>query len=185
MSTIQVVSLVALVAAVAVGIAALVRAWFWFRAPRVVICPDNQRPAGVGLDARYGMVSALTGARAMRLSACSRWPEKQHCGQECLVQVEENADACRVWTILSNFYVGKACTVCARPFDRVAWHDHRPAIQRPDGLTVEWVAVPAEELFDVLAKGKPVCWSCHMALRFRREHPDLVIERPHMPSSHS
>ena len=24
----------------------------------------------------------------------------------------------------------------------------------------------------------PVCWNCHIAESFRREHPELVVDRP-------
>jgi hypothetical protein len=159
----------------------VVRAWLSYRGPHVVVCPDNGRAAGVDLDVRFGMAAALVGAPGLRLKACSRWPEKEHCGQECLVQVEEAPDDCRVRSVLRRFYVGQSCVVCARPFDPIAWHDHKPAIRRPDGMTVEWASIRPEELLDELAAGKPVCWSCHMALRFRHEHADLVIERPHLP----
>jgi hypothetical protein len=30
----------------------------------------------------------------------------------------------------------------------------------------------------VLSTHLPVCWDCHIARRFRREHPALVVDRP-------
>jgi hypothetical protein len=38
--------------------------------------------------------------------------------------------------------------------------------------------IPAEELQEVLGTHWPVCWNCHTAQTFRRERPELVVDRP-------
>jgi hypothetical protein len=45
-------------------------------------------------------------------------------------------------------------------------------------MTVSWDDVPPEKLADVFQTYQPVCWSCHIAETFRRDHPELVTDRP-------
>src|ERR1035437_6990811 len=49
-------------------------AWWKYRGQRVIVCPENQLPAGVVVDARHAAASSLLGAPELRLAACSRWP---------------------------------------------------------------------------------------------------------------
>ncbi|MGD1105110.1 MAG: hypothetical protein ABSA59_23955 [Terriglobia bacterium] len=53
-----------------------------------------------------------------------------------------------------------------------------PALLAPDSKTLSWGAVAAEKLPDIFATHKAVCWSCHIVETFRREHPELVTDRP-------
>jgi hypothetical protein len=181
MSGIEILALGALVVACGTIAWAVARTWLWLRGPRVVVCPETGQPAGVALDVRYGLASAAVSGADLRLRQCSRWPEKQHCGQECLAQIEEAPEGCRVRSLLGRWYEGRSCAVCGQAFAPIAWHDHKPAIRWPDGITVEWVDLRPEAVPEELAAGEPVCWNCHVALRFRRERPDLVIERPPLP----
>jgi hypothetical protein len=48
----------------------------------------------------------------------------------------------------------------------------------PEGRTFGWGEVPAERLPEVLGTHLPVCWNCHIAETFRRQHAELVIDRP-------
>lgn len=160
---------------VAVGV---VRTWMWVRAPRLVTCPETDRPAAVMLDSRYVTTSALVGRPALRLADCSRWPERGRCGEPCLMQIEESPQDCLVRTTLARWYAGKSCVFCHRPFGLIHWHDHKPAVRRPDGTTVDWSQIPPALVPETLASGQPACWNCHIAESFRHDHPDLVVERP-------
>lgn len=53
---------------------------------RVVICPENKRQVAVSVDAMHAAVTGLSRAPELRLSDCTRWPERRKCGQECLPQ---------------------------------------------------------------------------------------------------
>jgi hypothetical protein len=53
---------------------------------RLVSCPENQQPSVVSLDARHAMATGIDGCPDLRLSACTRWPERSNCGQDCLSQ---------------------------------------------------------------------------------------------------
>jgi hypothetical protein len=104
--------------------------------------------------------------------------ERQSCGQECLSQLGADPHNCLVWTKVVDWYRGRSCAYCRKPFGELNWHDHRPALLGTDGKTEQWSEVAAETLPEIFATHLPVCWSCHIAQTFRREHPERVIDRP-------
>jgi len=67
----------------------VVSAWRRWRGTRIVICPENAKPAAVDVDLQYAIVGSIAGRPELRLRDCSRWPERRGCGQVCLSQVEE------------------------------------------------------------------------------------------------
>ena len=153
-------------------------AWLRYRGTQVVVCPENHELVAVEVDAPHAAWSAPQGRPDLRLEDCTRWPEKAGCGQECLSQIESSPEACRVRTILSDWYGAKSCAFCGKTFGTIHWHDHKPALLAPDGSLVTWQSFAPEQIMDVLASHKPVCWDCHQAESFRRNHPELVTERP-------
>jgi hypothetical protein len=156
----------------------LLRAWLLYRGTRVVVCPESREMVAIAVDAAHAAVTAAQGSPRLRLDACTRWPERRNCGQECLGQVESAPEACLLHRILADWYRGKSCAFCSREIGAIQWHDHKPALVSPEGVLVDWTGFRAEQVIDVLAKHKPVCWNCRVAEGFRREHPDLVVERP-------
>jgi hypothetical protein len=153
-------------------------AWLRYRGTRVVVCPENREMVAVEVDATHAALSSPQGRPELRLDACTRWPERAGCGQECLGQIESAPEACLLRNILADWYKGKKCFFCGRAFGVVHWHDHKPGLRAPDGHLVAWGTLPAEQVVDVLASHKPVCWDCFAAEAFRREHPELVTDRP-------
>ena len=129
-------------------------------------------------DTNYAGIKSLTGKEKLRLSECTRWPERQNCGQECLAQIENQPADCQVQQILTQWYAGKFCVYCRRPFHEIHWHDHKPALLSPDRELREWHEVPVETLPEVLESHYPVCWNCLITASFRKQYPDLVTERP-------
>jgi len=148
-----------------------------FRGKRIVSCPETHRAAAVRVAAGKAALEEVLGNSELRLCACSRWPEKQACGQECLRQVEDAPEACLVWTIINQWYQGQECVYCHKPFAQIHWHDHPPALRDSNGKIFQWSDVPAERLQEVLATHWPVCWNCYIAETFRQEHPDMVVDR--------
>ncbi len=53
------------------------------------------------------------------------------------------------------------CVYCHKPFGQIKWLDHRPALLDTNLKTLQWDEVPAELL-----------------QAFRRQHPDLAVDRP-------
>jgi hypothetical protein len=165
-------------AAVAPAGARTLRTWWRLRGTRVITCPESRRPAAVEIAAGRGAVAALAGTPALRLSACSRWPEMAGCGQACLAEIEAAPDGCLARAMLTGWYAGKRCAICGGAFDAIHWHDRKPALATPDRAIRDWAEVAAVDLPDVLATHLPVCWQCGMTTRFRRRFPDLVLDRP-------
>lgn len=148
-----------------------------YRGVRLINCPENHQPAGVRVDARHAAVTSLGHAPGLRLSQCSRWPEKAGCGQECLRQVETAPADCLVRNILMKWYEGKTCVSCGRPIGEIVVGGVQPALLSADKTLVEWSNIPAEQLPGILSAAKPVCFACHMANKMVREHPELVTDR--------
>ena len=160
----------------------MTRAYLKFRGQRVIVCPDNESPAAVDVDAARAAMSALGGGHHLRLSDCSRWPEKRSCGQECLAQIEAAPEECLVRTRVARWYEEKACVFCGRIFQAIPWEHHRPALLDANDKLVEWQSVRAEDLADILATHRPVCWDCLITETVRRRRPDLITYRPGNPS---
>ena len=78
---------------------------------------------------------------------------------------------------MTRWYEGKSCVYCGKPLGEVDWIEHKPCLMSPDRRTVEWKDIPAETIPGVLETHQPVCWNCHIAETFRREHPELVVDR--------
>jgi hypothetical protein len=159
------------------------RAYFRFRGTRLITCPETRMPAAVRLDERHAALSSALGEPDLRLTSCSRWPERQDCGLECLSQIEEAPEDCLVRNVLARWYQGRSCALCDRPFGEIHLTDHRPALLTPGGRTIEWSDVAPETLPAVLATHRRVCWNCHIATTFRTEFPDLVTDRPFRKAS--
>ena len=169
--------------------------WVWrigiktyrkFRGKMLVTCPETHQTAGVAVDAKHAAIAAFYGQPDLRLKECTRWPERQNCGQECLAQIELSPENCLVRTMLTQWYQGKACVFCGKAFQQidsydhraVFWYDQKPALISPEGKLVEWLETPVETLPQALATHQPVCWNCLIAESFRRTHPELVVDRP-------
>jgi hypothetical protein len=133
---------------------------------RLITCPENHHTAAIDIGLFQGM------------NDCSRWPEKAGCDQACLREIERAPNDCLVRRIVAEWYAGKRCAVCERTVEAIVWHERPPALWAPDGTTREWTEVAPEELPEVFATHAPLCWTCHMAMAFRREHPELAFERP-------
>ena len=169
--------LAAVLAVAAIMAARLGWVWFNWRGDRLVTCPETRQPAGVAVDASRAAWTGIRHAPALHLHTCSRWPERQDCGQECLAQVEAAPEDCLVRNILAKWYEGKQCTVCGKPIGEIQWADHRPALLDQEGRTVAWTQVRPEKVPTALATCAPVCWNCHIVQTFCREHPDMVVDR--------
>ncbi|HUP04110.1 MAG TPA: hypothetical protein VMU19_08975 [Bryobacteraceae bacterium] len=151
-------------------------AWRKFHGPRVIVCPENQKPAGVTVDAGHAAATSVLGAPELRLSACSRWPERAGCGQPCLSQIAASPEDCLVRHIVAQWYQDKTCVYCGRAFGGIDWTEAAPALLS-GGAVAEWNQVPAEKLTETLAEAQPVCAACHLAGKMVREHPELVTDR--------
>ena len=158
-----------------------VRAFLDYRGKRIVTCPETHKPVAVNVDAKEAALGAFLSEPTLRLNQCSRWPERQDCGQECLKQIEVDPENCLVWNMVSKWYAGKSCVYCHKPIGTLHHLDHAPALLGPDHVTVEWNQIRPEQLPEVFRTHRPVCWTCHIAMNFRHVHPELVVDREPEP----
>jgi hypothetical protein len=155
-----------------------VSAYMEFRGTRVVVCPETRQYVAVELDALHAAVSSTESEAELRLRSCTRWPEREGCDQDCVYQIANAPEECAVRTLLADFYEGRECVFCHKPFGELHWGEHKPALLRPyDRRTFVCRDLPAESLPFALDTYLPVCWDCHVAESFRREHPELVTDR--------
>jgi hypothetical protein len=175
---VQVVVVCVSVALLVVVLGRVAYQWIVFRRRRLIDCPENRRPAGVQLDAWHAAWTSVGKTPGLRLSACTRWPERAGCGQQCLSQIEAAPHECEVRRILSAWYQGKKCVSCGQPIGETLWSVQKPALLTADKTTVEWSQIPVDRLREVLERSAPICFACHMASTLVREHPELAVERP-------
>ncbi len=166
-----------LIGMIAFGITVAFRAYLRYRGQRLVTCPETHQPAAVHVNVAKAASQALWGKTQIRLDQCSRWPEKQNCGQECLHQVHADPEHCLVWNLVAEWYKGKTCAYCQKPFAEIQWHDRHPALLSPERVAKQWNEIPAETLPGVFETHLPVCWNCYVAETFRLQNPERVVDR--------
>lgn len=169
--------LVVLVGGVLYGLRQVTRTYLRYRGQRLVTCPETQRPAAVHVDAAQAARLALLGEQSIRLDECSRWPQRKNCGQECLSQISADPQGCLVWNMVADWYRGKSCAYCQKPFGEIHWHDHPAALLSPARMAKQWNEIPAEELPELFERYLPVCWNCYIAESFRQQNRDRVLDR--------
>jgi hypothetical protein len=150
-----------------------IRTFFAMRGARLVECPETQQSAAVVVDAMHAAWTTASSSTDIRLSRCSRWPDKAGCAQRCVRQIEAAPDACSVKHVLTKWYADKKCVVCNEGFNRVDWAHQKPTLMRPDGTIAEWYEFRPEQIPDALQTHSPVCWNCYVEETFRSQHPEL------------
>lgn len=178
---------VLILAIITIGIAGFyaVRTYLKYRGKGVVHCPETGKPVAVEIDAAHAALTTAHGVPELRLTSCTRWPERAGCGQECVAQIETSPEECMVKEILTDWFAGKSCVYCRKHFGEINWTEHKPAIYDPSKRrTLEWDELQVETLPLMLETYLPVCWNCHIAESFRFEHPELAVERDGQHAAH-
>ncbi len=147
-----------------------------YRGPRIITCPENQRPEIVEVDAAHATLTAMVGLTDIRLEQCSRWPLMRECGQECLVELDNGRSEDLVNGVLMRWYSGKRCVYCGKEFEALNWLDDKPALQSPEGKLLQWHEIPREGLTEVINEYSPVCWNCYLVQFFHRKYPGMVYQ---------
>jgi hypothetical protein len=145
---------------------------------RVITCPETRSNAVVRVDAGHAALTDLQGEKSLRLEACSRWPEKADCGQDCLQQIECAPDGCLVRERLATWYHGAQCALCGLLIGPIHWYEYRPGLLTPERRVKSWADIRPEDLPANLAADRPICSDCFLAESFREEFPDRVLDDP-------
>ncbi len=139
-----------------------------------VTCPDTGEPAGVEVDRKFAFMTAWRGEEHWRLQACSRWPEKGDCGQECLEQLEDSPE--NIERFLKKWYEGKSCAICERALTPSDWRRSRLAVLNQQQQLFELRQMFLEDLQSALQDMRPLCWNCHQEERERQAVPPRVLK---------
>jgi hypothetical protein len=162
-------------------VARSLRVWGRLRGDRLVTCTATGSPAAVRIDARGAAAAALVCRNPqVDIAECSLWATGGLCDRGCTV--EALSPQSTTGRIASEWFDKKICVYCAKPIAARSV-GHHAALLGPEGTTREWPDVPADRLRDALRTDLPVCWDCHVAETFRREHPDWVTDRQ-TPANH-
>jgi hypothetical protein len=175
------------IVAIAMGIAVkrITSAWLIFRSQFIVTCPADCLTAGVKVDALHAAATAWRGTPQLRLSGCSRWPERAGCEQPCTAQIRTMPENCLVRTILAKWYEGKYCVRCGDPVGEAYWAPCQPVLLTSDNVMEECGQIPVAELPTSLETARPVCFNCYVRCNV---NPHLVglgsqpSEGPGIPS---
>jgi hypothetical protein len=153
-----------------------VRVWHRVNGHRLVTCTATGRPGAVRIDLPHAVATTLTSQNPeFRIADCSLWATGGPCDQGCMT--EALAPESTVGSIVARWYARKMCVYCAKPITPHSF-SHPAALLSPQGATREWSDLPADRLLESLRTDLPVCWNCHVAETLRREHPDLITDRP-------
>ena len=171
------VALILLVSAAAAWeLGRMARVWSRLRGARIVTCTATGYPAAVWINRLHAAVGSLTSRQpSVRIADCSLWAMGGACDHGCVAEAQ--APERTVRGIVARWYETKKCVYCSKPIDLQTFGS-RAALRTPQATTREWSEVPPEHLLEAVRTDLPVCWSCHMAETFRREHPELVTDRP-------
>ena len=154
------------------------------RGRQSVVCPDSGQRADVEVDSTFAFMTAWRGQEHTRLQSCSRWPEKGECGQGCLTQLEPTPE--NIERLLSYWYEGKSCAVCARSLSRADWERSRLGLLNDRQQLFELRNIDPYDLQTTIEHMRPLCWICHQEERARQavEYRPLKGDRHSLASLH-
>lgn len=176
LSAIYLVAGTAVIVGLVFIIRALVRTRLQYRGKLLVVCSEAEKYATVEIDRPLAAITSLFGPPELRIENCSRWPEHQHCAQDCVWQIDVYPLGRPIRELLTFWYRAEQCALCGRPVGNFHSFD-RPALLSPEGNIVECEAIRPEAIPDVLYTHKPVCWDCKRTGRLSGQS-ELVAPPP-------
>jgi hypothetical protein len=76
--------ILALLIPTALAVGGAYRKW---RGRRSVLCPEISQSATIEVDACHAVAMHVLGNPVRKIQSCSRWPEREGCGRECLLRI--------------------------------------------------------------------------------------------------
>jgi hypothetical protein len=176
--TAQLFILLLLLAVLMVYIVIATRTWAHVRGSRVVTCPETQKPVAVKVDVWHAVASAVWEKPDLKLTTCTRWPERADCDQPCVRQIETAPEETSPKVIAAHFFGKERCAICTKPIEPPASLTLQPGFLDPATHKVQsWVEVPPQDLPAAIAIQRPLCANCTLAESFRQRYPDRVTDR--------
>jgi hypothetical protein len=179
--TAQVFIVLLVLAVLVVYLVIAIRTWKTVHGARVVVCPETQQPVAVHVDVGHALTTAMWEKPDLRLTSCSRWPERQDCDQPCVKQIETAPAETSPKTIATHFFAHERCAICTKPIEPPSNVTLQPGFMDPTTHKVRgWDEVPPQDLAQAIATWRPLCSNCTLAETFRQRYPDRITDRlPH------
>lgn len=140
-------------------------AYLRVRGPRLVL-PEAEQPWVYGEAGHAVVADRAEGSGGLR-------DDLAHAGRTAAAA---NTDG---GAILRRWFAGKACTICEKTIPPIHRIEQHPGLMTSDHDVITWEQiVHDEQLTASLESHLPVCANCLMAETFRRQFPELVLDRP-------
>jgi hypothetical protein len=78
---------------------------------------------------------------------------------------------------LKHHFEGKPCAACSRPISVHAGELRPGLLHAKTHDAIAWEDIPAANLSTTLESHVPICSNCLVIETFRRQHPELVVDR--------
>ena len=114
----------------------------------VVVCPRNELPAEVNLDANLGM------------ELCSRRPKNEDCTQDCSPQIQFSPESLQDFAAM---HVDEQCACCGAALTGEDWYKNRLDALRSTGEAPTADKVPRTVWIASEDKKSPLCSACYSA----------------------
>ena len=165
------------VAVLLVYLAIAARTWVRVRGERLVVCPETNLPVAVKVNVGYAIASTLWDQPELRLTSCSRWPERQDCDQPCVHQIETAPNETSPQVIAADFFGKEHCTICGLPIGAPARTTRQPGFMNPASREVDtWDSLPVQDLPRAMTAWRPLCANCTEAESFREMAPARMTD---------
>ncbi|HXW04183.1 MAG TPA: hypothetical protein VD833_03045 [Vicinamibacterales bacterium] len=82
---------------------------------------------------------------------------------------------------LREWYAGRSCAICQRPIAPIHGEPRPGLLDTKAHQTSSWQDFTPDQLIAALETHLPVCADCHTASQFRRQFPDLIVDREPTP----
>ncbi len=93
-------------------------------------------------------------------------------------QMKSNPHDAATTAQLKHFFEGTECAACSRPIPPVHAFELRPGLlHAKTHEAIAWDDIPAANLSTRLESHVPICSNCLITETFRRQHPELVVDR--------
>ena len=116
------ITIIAIAVALWFGIRWLVRSLSKYGGPRVVTCPETEMPTIVEVDSLHALLTSTVTRPDIRLKDCARWPIREQCGQECLLDLDTLSDMAYGWRDADELSASAELPFChGRKTTRSGW----------------------------------------------------------------
>ncbi len=146
----------------------------YFARRHTIVCPESHASTGIEIDRTHRLRTLLRDTSELRVAACDRWPERQGCDEECLLQVDLKPAVLE--RTLRKWYAGKSCGLCGRILTDSDWSQGRFSALDGNDKFVPPAALPLRDLPQQVGRYRPLCWPCHQQQRAKAASAPTLLK---------